>query len=126
MKYKLSILILSVIFLASCKKNLEDTYNKSNPTQGAKAKKTSELVVAESFNWNTSKVTQIKLMSNDNYPAVIYALDGSIIAKSMVMAGQENLIPITTFAAQKQAKLVFMGKEYLIDLNSENVNIQLF
>jgi hypothetical protein len=126
MKNLITFALLAILSLSSCKKNLEDKFNETNESKNTKAKNTSELVVAENFNWETSKITNLKLIANENYPAVIYSLEGELVAKTMVLAGKENLVPITLASTQKQVRVVFMDKEYIMDINSENVTIQLF
>lgn len=126
MKNLITFALLAILSLSSCKKNLEDKFNEINKSKNTKAKNTSELVVAENFNWETSKITNLKLIANENYPAVIYSLEGELVAKTMVLAGKENLVPITLASTQKQVRVVFMDKEYIMDINSENVTIQLF
>jgi|688.fasta_scaffold53068_3 hypothetical protein len=118
----LILILISVIVLPSCKKDLVEKFEQNKTTEKVIAKNTSEVKAPENFKWSTSRT--IKLTANgivgDARVSVlrVEATDGTVLFTKLQKVKESVDLTLEVPARYEKVNVVFGGMQKTYDTKS--------
>ncbi len=114
----LTILIIGLVFLSSCKKEVVQP----TATVASKPQNMRELVASPTFDWKTTKDYHLTLTGNFNEVVTIKSKSGVVFHKGFMKSNISYVLNITIPASQKSVHLIYHGQDIECTLNQTIIN----